>query len=89
MINTAGLHPIIADVFRAAAALPVSAERAGYIAALHTHDWAHEFSDDGNVYRRGRAELKALREQQQRIDRDWRIWNSLAPKQCVNGTSYS
>ena len=24
------------------------------------HDWTHEYSDDGSVYRRGRAEREAL-----------------------------
>lgn len=89
MLNTTGLHPTIADVFRQAAALPLDAERAGYVAALRMHDWSHDWSDDHRVYSRGRDELKALREQQQRIDPSFSIWNSIAPTQCANGRSYS
>lgn len=80
--------PNVSPAFRAAIS-PICPERATYKVALRKHDWSHEFSDDGNAYRKGKAELVALREQQQRIDRDWKIWNSIAPAQCANGGSYS
>lgn len=83
------IHPLFAGILAGIQQQPAILERCSYETALRKHDWSHEFSDDGNVYRRGRAELAALREQQARIDRDWRIWNSIAPTQCANGRSYS
>jgi hypothetical protein len=83
------LHPIFQGILQSFADAPKIVARVDYEVALRKHDWAHEFSDDGNVYRRGREQLKALREQQASIDPDWRIWNSIAPPQCRDGHSYS
>lgn len=59
---------------------PISPERASYETALRKFDWQFEFSDDGDVYRRGREALARLREQQQRIDPAGTIWLSIAPR---------
>jgi hypothetical protein len=69
-----------------AAATP---EHAGYVSALKAHDWSHEFSDDGRVYRRGRDELEQLRATQQRIDRNFQVWNQHCDPQCMNGRAYA
>lgn len=51
-----------------------------YTQALRTADWWHEFSDDQRVWQRGRAELLALRDAQQRLDPGHKIWNTFAPE---------
>lgn len=70
--------PNVAPAFRAAIS-PICPERSTYEAALRKHDWDFDHSDDHSVYTRGRAELKALQEQQRRVDANFRIWDSLAP----------
>lgn len=73
------LHPTIAAALGPHLAAPALAERAQYAADLKAHDWEHEFSDDGSVYRRGRAEYLRLQAVQRAIDRDFAIWNAHAP----------
>lgn len=65
---------------RAYAASSICPERSTYEVALRKFDWQFEFSDDGEVYRRGREALQKLREQQQRIDPAGTIWLSIAPR---------
>jgi hypothetical protein len=54
-------------------------ERMRYETDLRRFDRHFEFSDDGDVYRRGREALARLREQQRRIDPQGRIWLSIIP----------
>jgi len=63
----------------------VSAQQAeldAYSAALTKHDWWHEWSDDGTVYERGHKQQKLLEQTADRLDRDYAIWNTIAPADC-------
>jgi hypothetical protein len=74
----AHLHPLFAAALRA----PIDAralQRAAYVTLLQQHDWSHEFSDDGDVYKRGRAQLQELRLLQRDLDPDGALWNAHAP----------
>ena len=59
--------------------MPLSTKEA-YIQALRNADWWHEYSDDHRVWQRGRAELLALRDAQERFDPSYQIWNTFAPE---------
>ena len=50
-----------------------------YEADLRHHDWTYEYSDDFEVYRRGRSELMLITRKQVELDPDAKIWNSIAP----------
>jgi hypothetical protein len=50
-----------------------------YRAALARHDWWHAYSDDHQVWKRGCAELDALRVMREALDPDFQIWNEHAP----------
>ena len=50
-----------------------------YEADLRHHDWSYEYSDDFEVYRRGRSELELIKQKQIKLDPDAKIWNSIAP----------
>ena len=50
-----------------------------YEADLRHHDWSYEYSDDFEVYRRGRRELVLIKRKQIKLDPDAKIWNSIAP----------
>lgn len=63
--------------------------RAEYVAKLARHDWSHEFSDDGEVARRGRAQLRELRAMQQDIDRDFTLWDRHCHPACKGGRAYA
>lgn len=52
-----------------------------YIAALRSHDWAFEYSDDHRVWRAGKDSLEALREMHRQIDPDGMVWNQFAPEE--------
>jgi len=45
----------------------------GMLAGL---DWNYGFSDDGEVYRRGREAMRAVMALQPRVDPDWTIFRS-------------
>jgi hypothetical protein len=64
-------------------------EREAYAKLLQSHDWSHEFSDDGRVYNVGRQQLEVLRAMQRSIDPWFRIWNQHCPDQCKDGRAYS
>ena len=72
------VHPIFAAVLQQAAELPVQVRSADYISRLIRMDWAFEFSDDGDAYRRGRDELIALRQLQIELDPTASHWNKYA-----------
>lgn len=50
-----------------------------YIAKLRRHDWEFEFSDDGEVWRRGSEERKTLLLAARTLDPDYEIWNNNCP----------
>ena len=51
-----------------------------YTQILRNADWWHEYSDDQQVWRKGRVELQDLRDAQPRLDPGHRIWNAFAPE---------
>lgn len=75
----AGIHPTIAAALRPHLRSADITKRAHYVAALRAHDWAYQWADDGNVYRRGSAERQALRATAAEIDPDREIWNMHCP----------
>jgi len=60
----------VSETFKQSAA---DADR--YIALLKSHDWHYEYSDDQNVWRRGRVERDVLATIQSMIDPDFSVWN--------------
>lgn len=66
-----------------------AARIAAYVEALRDHDWSFEYSDDGAVWRRGRAELLHLRAEQAALDADFAIWNRHCNPRCLNGRPYA
>lgn len=64
-------------------------ERLEYVRRLDSHDWAHEWSDDGATYRRGVEQLEVLRKYQRALDPEFLIWNCHAPACCHNGAAYA
>lgn len=65
----------------ATAASVQAGERDAYINLLRSHDWTHEFSDDGRAYTKGREQLARLRELQPVVDADGVLWRAHAPQQ--------
>ena len=57
---------------------PIATE-SEYRKALAAHDWWYAFSDDGSVWRSGRASLDRLSQAAKAIDPQWQIWNEYAP----------
>jgi hypothetical protein len=73
------LHPMFQKIVNGAVRDPsmlAQTERDTYAAKLRQHDWHFEYSDDGRVYRRGRAEREELCKLQATLDADWQIWNA-------------
>jgi hypothetical protein len=52
-----------------------------YRAALASHDWYYDYSDDYSAWSRGRDERNALNAARRTLDADSAIWNEYAPKQ--------
>lgn len=73
----ANVHPIFGAILQQAAELPVQVRRADYVSRLIRMDWAFEHAD-GDVYRRGRDELIALRQLQVELDPTASHWNKYA-----------
>ena len=55
------------------------AQMAAYVTLLKQHDWSYSYSDDGRVYRQGRAERDTLTALQREIDATGAVWNRHAP----------
>lgn len=53
--------------------------------ALKSHDWSHEWSDDGAKYMRGRQQRKELEAMRVEIDPDYAVWNQHCPERYRNG----
>ena len=50
-----------------------------YEEAISQFDWSFEFSDDGRVYRDGKAKLARLHELQAKVDPQGEMWNLYKP----------
>jgi broad specificity polyphosphatase/5'/3'-nucleotidase SurE len=80
--SPSALHPVFEALTRSIQDAPRIVRQAqidGYVKALRLHDWSHEASDDHNVWRAGRAQLKHLEQLQRELDPDFAIWNVNAP----------
>jgi hypothetical protein len=61
-------------------------ELMSFIDKLKTHDWYYQYSDDGNMYRRGKAEDDEIKSILKRIEFEYteeyvkKIWNENVPK---------
>lgn len=73
------VHPIFAGILANIEQQPEQILRAQYIERLQRMDWEFERADDTNAWRRGKAELMALRELQIQLDPNAEIWNQKAP----------
>jgi len=51
------------------------------IAAMKVHDWYYDYSDDGRVYRAGRASEDNLEKLFQTCGRPVAVWNEHCPKE--------
>lgn len=56
-------------------------DQTAYIAALQSHDWTYEYSDDHRVWTKGNAERATLVSMRRQLDPDWTLWNQHAPEQ--------
>lgn len=81
------LNPVMAAALAGIAPPAESPRVAHYRLALQSHDWRHEFAE-GDARTRGRRDLEALRDEQQALDPDFRIWNEHCHPHCKNGRSY-
>lgn len=89
ILSAIAADPNVGSDFRAAIKPhQIPEERLAYEQALRRHDWSHEFSDEYEYARRGRAELAALREMQRRLDPGFDIWNVWCHPSCRNGRGY-
>lgn len=52
-----------------------------YVTALQRHDWHYDYSDDHNVWRKGREERLRLEDARRQHDRSGALWNQYAPEQ--------
>lgn len=54
---------------------------------VRRHDLTHMYSDDGSVYRRGSAELEAIREAAKQFPREdaVRVWNAEVDRKMTEG----
>jgi hypothetical protein len=51
-----------------------------YREALQRHDWFYDCSEDPSVFRRGNEERQELYNMRYKLDKDYKIWNELAPR---------
>lgn len=51
-----------------------------YVELLKTHDWSFEYSDDNNMYLRGKTQRNEIEELAKHVDPDHTIYNQHAPK---------
>lgn len=78
----AAVHPMIASILNAVVESPEIIARAQYVARLTKMDWAFEWAE-GDRWRKGRDELKALRVLRETLDADATIWNRHCGKDYV------
>lgn len=74
------LHPIFEEIMKPFLAPPGEPiEMQAYRNGLKGHDWYHNYSDDGDVWRRGLAHRKQLEAMQRILDPQYVVWNEIAP----------
>lgn len=56
-----------------------------YLKALQAHDWSYDFSDDHETWKRGFNSKQALLNEAKEIDKDFLIWDSIAPNDIFKG----
>lgn len=54
-----------------------------YVQALKRHDWQYEYSDDHQVWLRGRDAQNMLLLARQEFDPTWAIWNQHCPVEMI------
>lgn len=60
-----------------------------YRAALRRHDWQFEYSDDHQVWLRGREAQNMLLLARQEFDPSWSIWNQFCPTEQIRENSHA
>lgn len=73
------VHPLFEDIFKGFGVQPESVEMQSYRSALKSHDWEFQFTEDGEVWRRGNESLKRITAMSKYLDPDYRVWNAAAP----------
>lgn len=73
------LHPTIEAALAPFTPPQADEEMSKYIHALQAHDWTFEYSEDQQVWARGRASLAALQSMRATLDPSGRVWNQHAP----------
>ena len=56
-----------------------------YIDDLQHHDWYYNFSDDQQAWKIGADTYYRLIETEKSIDKEFQIWNTIAPDQFKDG----
>lgn len=74
------LHPTFAAILGSVEAQTQQLKRAAFVARLARMDWSFEFCDDARVYRKGVADLAALRLEQLDVDPTAQLWNKHVPE---------
>lgn len=74
------LHPTFAAILGTVEAQTQQLKRAAFVARLVRMDWSFEFCDDARTYRKGVAELAALRLEQLDVDPTAQLWNKNVPE---------
>ena len=74
------LPPTFAAILGTVEAQTQQLKRAAFVARLVRMDWSFEFCDDARVYRKGVADLAALRLEQLDTDPTAQLWNKNVPE---------
>lgn len=74
------LHPTFAAILGSVEAQTQQLKRAAFVARLARMDWSFEHTDDARIYRKGVAELAALRLEQLDTDPSAQLWNKHVPE---------
>lgn len=51
-----------------------------YVSLLRSHDWFYDYTDDHNVWKRGREQRNRLEGMAMRLDPNRTIWKQYAPQ---------
>lgn len=60
-----------------------------YVQALKRHDWQYEYSDDHQVWLRGRDAQNMLLLARQEFDPSWATWNQFCPTEQIRENSHA
>lgn len=74
------LHPTFAAILGSLEGQTQQLKRAAFVTRLARMDWSFEFCDDARIYRKGVAELAALRLEQLDVDPTAQLWNKHTPE---------